>query len=89
MNGLALKECKNKTDRNHRIGDWSGPDDLENSKNWSIKKKWAATFVVSFFTFISPVSSSMVAPVLNKMSTDLGISSKIETQLTLLIFIIA
>jgi MFS family permease len=68
---------------------WSGPDDPENPKNWSIRKKWAVTFVVSFFTFISPVSSSMVAPALGKMSRDLGITSEVESQMTLSIFVLA
>ncbi|KAI1396269.1 hypothetical protein F4819DRAFT_143512 [Hypoxylon fuscum] len=46
---------------------WSGPDDPENPKNWSMGKKWAATLVVSF-TFISPVSLLMVALALAAMS---------------------
>ncbi|TFY74084.1 hypothetical protein EWM64_g9928 [Hericium alpestre] len=51
--------------------DWDGPDDPANpkkhadefpSRSWSFRKKWAATAIVSAFTFISPVSSSMIAP---------------------------
>jgi len=45
-----------------KSGVWEGPDDPENYKNWSYKKKWAATLIVSSFAFISPVSLSMVAP---------------------------
>ncbi|KAE9387802.1 hypothetical protein BT96DRAFT_1025719 [Gymnopus androsaceus JB14] len=41
------------------IVDWDGPNDPSNPKNWSFRRKWAATFVVSAFTFINPVSSSM------------------------------
>ena len=40
---------------------WEGPDGPENPKDWSLGMKWAATAVVSSFTFISPVSSSTVA----------------------------
>ncbi|OCL08870.1 MFS general substrate transporter [Glonium stellatum] len=68
---------------------WSGADDPENPMNWSTRKKWAATFVVSSFTLISPVSSSMVAPALNEVSKDLRMTSEIETQLTLSIFVLA
>ncbi|KAF4582605.1 hypothetical protein EYR40_002528 [Pleurotus pulmonarius] len=54
--------------------DWAGADDPLNPKNWSYKKKWAATIVVSSFTFISPVSSSMITPAAGAMSRDFGIT---------------
>ena len=68
---------------------WDGPTDPQNPKNWSIKRKWAATFVVSGFTFISPVSSSMVAPALKTISQDFGITSTTIANLTLSIFVLA
>ncbi|KAI9819254.1 MAG: hypothetical protein M1827_007410 [Pycnora praestabilis] len=68
---------------------WDGPDDPANPKNWAKRKKWAATFVVSSFTFISPVSSSMVAPALTAIATEFNITNEIEIQLTLSIFVLA
>lgn len=68
---------------------WSGPDDLENPKNWSNNRKWAAVIVVSSFTFISPVSSSMVAPALGDMAQDLGVTGQVESQMLLSIFVLA
>ncbi|KAI7278046.1 MFS multidrug transporter-like protein [Hortaea werneckii] len=68
---------------------WDGPDDPENPKNWSTKRKWAATLVVSSFTFISPVVSSMVAPSLDAMSADLGVRDQVESEMMLSIFILA
>lgn len=68
---------------------WDGPDDPANPKNWSTAKKWAAVVMVSLFTFISPVSSSMVAPALDALAADLHISSTILLQLTMSIFILA
>ncbi|KAL4740006.1 hypothetical protein BDV11DRAFT_204616 [Aspergillus similis] len=68
---------------------WNGPDDPENPKNWPMKKKWAIVVTVSCFTFISPVSSSMVAPALTTLARDLGITDAIESQLTLSIFVLA
>jgi multidrug resistance protein len=68
---------------------WSGPDDPHNPKNWRMRKKWAAAFVVSSFTLISPVSSSMVAPALQTMSRDLGIRTEIESAMVLSIFVLA
>jgi MFS family permease len=60
-----------------------------NPKNWTYRKKWAATLIVSSFTFISPVSSSMVAPALDKIGEDLGITQRVELSLTLSIFVLA
>lgn len=68
---------------------WDGPDDLANPKNWTLKQKWAATVIVSCFTFISPVSSSMVAPALTTIAVDFGIKNEVESQLTLSIFVLA
>ena len=68
---------------------WNGPDDPDNPKNWTMKKKWAATVIVSCFTFISPVSSSMVAPALTSIASELHITREVELQLTLSIFVLA
>jgi len=67
---------------------WDGPDDPTNPKNWGIGRKWAATIVVSSFTFISPVSSSMVAPALTTIASQFGIHDSAEEQLVLSIFIL-
>jgi multidrug resistance protein len=68
---------------------WNGPDDPENPKNWSKKKKWGITLVVSSFTLISPVSSTMVAPALNAIAREFHITNVLESQLTLSIFVLA
>lgn len=83
------KSTRSKKGRDPNLVDWDGPDDPENPKNWAMKRKWAATFVVSSFTFISPVSSSMVAPALGQMDIDLGISNEVVSALILSIFILA
>lgn len=75
--------------RDPNLVTWNGPDDPENPKNWSSGRKWAATFVVSSFTFISPVSSSMVAPALTAIGKDLNITTEVQLSLTLSIFILA
>ncbi|KKZ60911.1 hypothetical protein EMCG_00672 [[Emmonsia] crescens] len=68
---------------------WEGIDDPLNPKNWSPKKKWAATVIVSCFTFMSPVSSSMVAPALPTIAQEFGIHNEVESQLVLSIFLLA
>ncbi|KAI0101659.1 major facilitator superfamily domain-containing protein [Nemania sp. FL0031] len=68
---------------------WTGPDDPQNPKNWTFSKKWAAVFTVSLFTLISPISSSLVAPALEKIGDELNITQDFERNLTLSIFVLA
>ena len=86
------RQPTNKSTRSQRdpnMVSWNGPDDPENPKNWPLKRKWVATFVVSSFTFISPVASAMVAPALPQIAQDLGIQNQVESQMTLSIFLLA
>ncbi|KAH7390795.1 MFS multidrug transporter-like protein [Phaeosphaeria sp. MPI-PUGE-AT-0046c] len=68
---------------------WDSDDDPKNPKNWSMKRKWAATIIVSCFTLVSPISSSMIAPALTSISAEFGITNQVEAQLTLSIFVLA
>lgn len=63
-------------------------DDPENPKTWHMHQKWAAVFVVSTFTLISPVSSTMTAPALNSIASELNITNEFEKQLSLSIFVL-
>lgn len=49
---------------------WESPDDPQNPKNWSSRRKWAATLVMSSFTFITPVASSIVAPAFDAIGAE-------------------
>lgn len=75
--------------RDPNIVSWDGPDDPQNPKNWSFKRRWAATLIISCFTFISPVSSSMVAPALPAMARDFNLTNEVLSQLMLSIFVLA
>lgn len=68
---------------------WESPDDPANPKNWSMKRKWAATLIVSAFTLVSPISSSMISPALSAISDEFHITQEVEAQLTLSIFVLA
>ncbi|KAI5115610.1 hypothetical protein M0805_006818 [Coniferiporia weirii] len=70
------------------VVDWNGPDDPENPRNWTYKRKWIITLVVSAFTFISPVSSSMVAPATDQIAREIGITSTVIIAMTTSIFIL-
>ena len=84
-----LKSTRSKKDRDPNLVTWDGEDDPANPKNWTSHKKWAATLTVSLFTLISPISSSMTAPALNKIGQDLNITDETELSLTLSIFVLA
>jgi len=68
---------------------WDGPDDPQNPKNWSQRRKWACTLTVAMFTFISPIASSMVAPALEDVAKDLNVPPGFQTSLLLSIFILS
>ncbi|KAG4429907.1 hypothetical protein IFR05_014613 [Cadophora sp. M221] len=75
--------------RDPNLVTWDGPEDPRNPKNWTMGHKWAATLIVSSFTFISPVSSSMIAPAVNSIAAEFNITSDLEKSLTLSIFVLA
>ncbi|KAJ5563999.1 hypothetical protein N7513_000241 [Penicillium frequentans] len=77
------------SERDPKLVTWDGPDDPENPKNWPKKRKWITMGIVSMFTLISPVSSTMVAPALDAIASDLHITAEFVSQLTLSIFILA
>jgi len=85
--GVSTRSKKGEKDIN--LVTWDGPEDPENPKNWPTKKKWMATITVSLFTFISPVSSSMIAPAISQLMRDLNVHTQLEGQLALSSFILA
>lgn len=68
---------------------WDGPNDPANPKNWTYRRKWTVTIVVGAYTFISPISTSIVAPALSSIGAALQIQSEIVLALCLSIFILA
>ncbi|OKL57697.1 hypothetical protein UA08_07061 [Talaromyces atroroseus] len=73
----------------HKLVSWEGPDDEQNPKNWQMSTKWTITVMVSFYAFISSVSSSMMAPGLGTIAEEFHVEDEIESQLMLSIFILA
>ncbi|KLO06430.1 MFS polyamine transporter [Schizopora paradoxa] len=71
------------------IVDWDGPDDPCNPRNWSYKKKWASTAIVSAFTFMSPLSSSMIAPASDQLSQHFGERNTVVIAMYTSIFVLA
>lgn len=68
--------------------DWDGPDDKQNPKNWPYHKKWASTAIVSLFTFVTPVSSSMVAPATAQIAQQFGVTSAVLQAMMTSVFVL-
>ncbi|KAF2222840.1 major facilitator superfamily domain-containing protein [Elsinoe ampelina] len=68
---------------------WDGDDDPANPLNWPRKKKWTATILVSSFTFISPIASTMIAPSLEEIGEDFNIRSNMMRAFVMSIFLLA
>ena len=68
---------------------WDSPDDPANPKNWTYRRKWTVTLVVGTYTFISLVSTSIVAPALSTIQIALDIHSALVLSLCLSIFLLA
>ena len=67
---------------------WTGPDDPEAPRNWAMRRKWAAISIVSMFAFISPITSSMVAPALPTIGKDLHVVGGFEQDMILSVFVL-
>ncbi|CAD6957208.1 unnamed protein product [Tilletia controversa] len=68
---------------------WDSPSDPANPRNWSNKKKWLVTTIVSSYTLLSPLSSSMVAPALPILDQEFGVTNEIQSALMLSTFVLA
>ncbi|KAH6981653.1 major facilitator superfamily domain-containing protein [Ilyonectria sp. MPI-CAGE-AT-0026] len=86
--GASPRENLDSSPDDRDLVTWETPQDAANPKNWTTKEKMVVTVVMSTFTFISPVSSSMVAPTLTKLGEDLGMKKEIEVEMALSIFIL-
>ena len=66
---------------------WHGADNIFCPCSWPSRRKWAATFVVSSFAFMSAVTSSMVALATFQVASDLGARSNIVIAMMTSIFV--
>ncbi|KPM46426.1 putative transporter [Neonectria ditissima] len=85
--GLPTRDTERALDDPNLVS-WENPQDPVNPMNWTTKQKMVVTVTMSAFTFISPVSSSMVAPALTKLGQDLGMKKEMEVEMALSIFVL-
>ncbi|PVH99190.1 MFS general substrate transporter [Periconia macrospinosa] len=67
---------------------WDGPDDCFNPRNWTTRRKWLVTLVASTFSFIAPLSSSMISPALPTIVVELHVDSGITTMMIVSIYVL-
>lgn len=60
-----------------------------NNSSWPFGKKWAATAIASAFAFISPISSSMLAPVSSQVASEFGTSNYVLIAMFTSVFVLA
>ncbi|KAG2132064.1 major facilitator superfamily domain-containing protein [Suillus clintonianus] len=64
-------------------------DDPINPRNWSPAKKWTTTLIGAFYTFVTPLASTIMAPGLPDLAIKYGITDPTITALTLSIFLLS
>ncbi|KAE9404187.1 multidrug resistance protein 4 [Gymnopus androsaceus JB14] len=67
--------------------DWE--DDPANARNWSPRKKWICVTIISLYSFVSPLPSSMLAPGLPDIAAKYGVTSSTLESLMLSIFVLS
>lgn len=82
----AIPEDKKEEALENEEDDWA--HDPANPRNWSFKKKWTMTGIVSLYTFVTPLASSMMAPGLPEIAIKYDITSATVVALTLSIFLL-
>ncbi|GKT93765.1 MFS multidrug transporter [Colletotrichum tofieldiae] len=56
------------------VVDWDGPDDRENPKNWSARKKAVFIATLGFISTLSPLASSIAAPGIASIKSDFDVT---------------
>ena len=68
---------------------WEGDDDPNFPRNWSLKDKVIQTAIVSTYTLVTPMSSSISSPASAYIAKDFGITNNAVISLTVSIMILA
>ncbi|KAK5651125.1 hypothetical protein OQA88_13264 [Cercophora sp. LCS_1] len=82
-------DSSSSTSNEDNLVTWDGPSDPTNPKNWSRSRKWMASIIVSTFAFLSPMSTSMIAPALSSIGEEFSIPDGVQLQLVLSISTLA
>lgn len=68
---------------------WDGEDDPAYPRNWPIRDKCVQTFIVSIYTLIAPMSSSICSPAMNSIAISFGITSSFLKAFSVSVMVLA
>ncbi|KAJ5280623.1 Major facilitator superfamily domain general substrate transporter [Penicillium angulare] len=76
------------TDLSRGLVGWDGQDDPANPQNFAGSKKWALLGLISAFTFVSPLASSMFSPAVVYVGEDFNESNETILSMSVSIYLI-
>ncbi|KAJ3496300.1 hypothetical protein NLG97_g2754 [Lecanicillium saksenae] len=76
------------TDLQNGIIGWEGQNDPEMPLNWSAAKKWTGAILLAVMTFLTPLSSSILAPAIASVNKDFNNTNPILGALPVSIFLL-
>ncbi|UZJ53527.1 hypothetical protein CBS101457_002847 [Exobasidium rhododendri] len=86
---ISTSSAEEEEKRDPNLVTWDSPSSQENPRNWSLHRRWSVIVIVSTYTFLSPLSSSMIAPALPTISAQFHITSSVLESLMLSVFVLA
>lgn len=66
----------------------NAPNPQANPLKWPNSQRWGTTIVVSAYSLISPITSSILAPSLREIAVEFQMSSELVMQMSLSIFVL-
>ena len=85
----STKEEQQKEAQDPNLVTWDSPDSQENPRDWSHRRRWVVITIVSSYTLLSPLASSMIAPALPLLSRDFHLTSSVQESMMLSIFVLS
>ncbi|KAI0775982.1 multidrug resistance protein 4 [Trametes elegans] len=82
----AFPEDKKEEPLENAEEDWA--HDPINPRNWPLTKKWVMVSIVSLYTLVTPLGSSMMAPALPDIAVHYGLTNQTVIAATLSVFLI-
>ncbi|KAJ5573519.1 MFS multidrug transporter [Penicillium hispanicum] len=76
------------TDLSRGIVGWDGQHDPQNPQNFSPGKKWVLLALISLFTFLSPLASSMFSPAVVYMDSEFHVDNQTILSFSVSIYLI-
>lgn len=83
----AIPVDREEEEKENEFEDWES--DPDNPRNWPSSKKWQCAAVVSLYTFVPPLASSMMAPGLPEVAEKYNVQSPTIIALTLVMFLLS